>query len=251
LIKLVPAIGDPPFGNLADWKSPKGFPKAFIAKTAGIFGNAWVSDEAQVCNKARIYNSGKVFEAAKLMGNAYISGVAKIFGNAQVCGNAKVYDGAQVSGSAEVYDNARVSGDARVSGNALIFGDARVYDDARVSGEARISGNALISGFAVIEFTSDYLCIGPVGQADNFLTMHYDSSLGIRINRGCFSHNLKSFLKRLKRIPQHAFYKKHVPSLCRSLRERILLARKNDKVALARAKEIFAKRENQFPAVKR
>ena len=77
------------------------------------------------------------------------------------------------------------SGDAWVSGNARVSGDAQVYGNAQVYGDARVYGNADICSFSGF------------GSVYRQTTAFIDSTIGIRINCGCFSGSLEQFRKQI------------------------------------------------------
>lgn len=60
--------------------------------------------------------------------------------------------------------------------------NAWVYGNARVSGEAQVYGAA------------DVLTIGPIGSRSATLTIHPDTTCGVRFTTGCFSGSRDEFV---------------------------------------------------------
>jgi len=127
---------------------------------------------------------------------------------------------ALVCGSAQVYDSARVCGSAQVYGSALVCGSARVYDSARVCGSALVCDSARVCGYGDIQKTTDYICVGPIGSRNDFITLHKDRKIGLRINTGCFSGSVSEFMARLTDAPEHDDYKAIVPALLAVMKRR-------------------------------
>jgi carbonic anhydrase/acetyltransferase-like protein (isoleucine patch superfamily) len=147
-----------------------------------------------------------------IQGSAVVRGYALVCGSAVVSDSALVCDSAVVSGYALVYDSAVVRGSAVVSGSAL------VYDSAVVRGSAVIRDTAVICGHGLIEYTTDYLCIGPIGTRQATITLHRDTDIGIRIVAGCWDGSLDQFLARLG--ADHDDYRAIVPAAWEILRAR-------------------------------
>lgn len=165
-----------------------------------IFGNAkayygaQISGNAKVYGDAEVYGDARVYGDAHIYGNAGLSGTANVFGSSSVYGNARVFGNARIYGDAEVYGDATVYGNAGIGGNANVYGRAIVYGDAEVCGNARVFGNAKIANFAIIEKTSDYLTIGPIGSRNDTTTFFRNKEGLIMVFCGCFSGTMDKFL---------------------------------------------------------
>jgi hypothetical protein len=61
------------------------------------------------------------------------------------------------------------------------------YGNAWVSGDAQVYGNARVYG------RDNLLLVGPIGSRFATLTVHSDSTLGVRFTTGCFSGSRDEF----------------------------------------------------------
>jgi hypothetical protein len=65
------------------------------------------------------------------------------------------------------------------------------------------------------------MVIQNVGRDISSLTLHRDTKIGVRINRGCFSGTLDKFMAKLTDHPSHEFYRQIVPLMEKELRRRM------------------------------
>lgn len=92
----------------------------------------------------------------------------------------------------------------------------------RVCGSARVSGSARVCGDGEIEYTEDYITVGPIGTRKSTITMHRDKKTGIRVVAGCWSGTYRQFMSRLNlEIREHKEYKSLIPVAYKFLKSRI------------------------------
>ena len=176
----------------------KGDLGGYIEKEENLshIGNCWIDDIAKVYDNARVYGNARVWNNSRVYGKAMVYDNAYIFGNAEVYDNAKVYDYAWVSEEARIYDNARVYKDAIVFGNAEVFGETMVSSKTKLYLHAWISSN------------NDYLCIGPIGTINDYITFYRTSNNNILIKNDYFNESIEEFEKRIKEVYKDTEYEK-------------------------------------------
>jgi hypothetical protein len=162
-----------------------------VPATSAPWGNLsdWLMPESG--GEARIATSANIFDMATVSGSAIVHGSARVFGFASVCGHAQIYDSTVISDS------------AIVGGSACVYGHARIRRDGD------------------IRQTADYMVIQSVGNEDASLTIHRDTKIGVRVNRGCFSGTLTEFMTKLTDSPAHEFYRQIVPLMVEELTRRM------------------------------
>lgn len=207
-----------------------------------VFDNAVVLNKAKVLENGQIYGNAKIYDNARVYGNAQISGKAQIFGSARIFGDAriyksvKIYENAVVKNNACITDSAQIFGEAYVSGNSIISNESKIYDCARISDNAEVNGKsqifntatledsvkvdgnskifgivslcgtAVIPDLAVIKSDSDYMCLGPIGSRDDFLTAFRSTKKSIMVATGCFIGTIDQFKKQLSQEHGDNFY---------------------------------------------
>lgn len=83
--------------------------------------------------------------------------------------------------------------------NLSMSGDARVYGDAQVHGDAQVYGDAQVSGRAWVYEQKSIITILDIGSERGCLTIHLDSKIGTRVNRGCFTGSIEEFLSAVEK----------------------------------------------------
>lgn len=187
---------------------------ARISENAKVYGHAKISDNAGVSLNAEVFENAEIYGNASVTRFASVYGHANIYRNALISDNAKIFDYAHVYDHACVLENATVSGFTAVYDNAIISGNAVVNDYVIVNNKARISDNAYVTGGdgktivcgsakilrnSRIEKTTDYVCIGPIGSRDAFVTFS-KTELGICAATGCFSGAIDLFEQEVRRV---------------------------------------------------
>ncbi len=99
-----------------------------------------------------------------------------------------------VGSNAKMFDNAIMFDNAKMFDNAIMQGNASMYDNAILK-DTILHANAKLSHNALVTHISDYIVLGPAISSGRFTTAFIDTEIGIRINCGCFSGNLKEFLE--------------------------------------------------------
>lgn len=100
----------------------------WVADTATVEENVYVSPNSKVCGEAKVLGQVSLHESVFVQDSAIIKGNVKIF-NAHVC------DKASISGNCVIYGpNVTISKKSKVYGNVILSSGVIITDNARVFG---------------------------------------------------------------------------------------------------------------------
>lgn len=105
-------------------KNPDGSVGGWVADTANVTDDSYISVDAKVFDRAQIHNS-EIYDSAIVCGTSIVNGRSVIKGNSSVTGsalisNSIVRDSAVVTGSANLIDGSVAAGKALVLGKAYL-----------------------------------------------------------------------------------------------------------------------------------
>lgn len=190
-IRALRSFGNVSKGNLGGWIEDEHNlsheDTCWVYSKAIVYENARVLDDAKVCGQALVYGRATLFNYAKIDEHAVVSG------------DAYVYELACVGGEAVVTANAQIHGTARVNGNVIVRDTAKIYNNAKVCGTATIFGRAILARDAVVQSTSDYLIVWPIGSRNDTTTFYRDVNGGVMVKCGCFVGTLNEFEQAVQR----------------------------------------------------
>jgi hypothetical protein len=106
-----------------------------------------------------------------------------------------------------MYDN------SRMYDNSEIHGYSRLYGNSEMRGCSRMHGNSEMHGDGIATHPSHIVCADMVGDECSCLTVHPDTEIGIRVNRGCFSGTVEEFLDTVAEKPKNNPWRKLYPQI--------------------------------------
>jgi len=117
------------------------------------------------------------------------------------------------------YDNSRMYGDSRMHGNSTMYGDSEMHNNSvmhgnsQMRGNSRMYGNSEMCGNGIASHPSHIVSADMVGDDCSCLTVHPDTEIGIRVNRGCFTGSVTEFLNAVAEKPEDNPWRELYPQI--------------------------------------
>lgn len=132
---------------------------AFVSENAYVGGVSFLNNSVKVFGNALIirghfYNNVKIYDNAFVGIKGWIADDVEVFGNAAITGKDTT-----ISGKVKIFDNAKIGGNClgtiNISDSVQIYGKSQISPNCDLGGNIHISGDAVIHGVNMAKFNDD------------------------------------------------------------------------------------------------
>ena len=159
------------------------------------------------------HDNSKMYDNSQMYNQSRMHNNSRMYNNSRMCDNSQMHAQSQMHDNSRMHDYSRMHDHSRMYDNSRIHDHSEMHDNSQMCGNSRMYGNSCMRGYGIATHPGHVVCADNVGVECTCLTVHPDTQLGLRVNRGCFTGSVADFLAAVRDKPKDDMWRDAYPEL--------------------------------------